>query len=381
VIRRIVKFLKPSAQLRKFVQKIFKLRITRLSPSVLSKFPLVKYWKTTSVDTQIVVMGNVVISKDEWEKKKLIELSKRHQNISLFSSYSLASDYEILREIQINNPCELTVIVSVYRPGDLFDSFLGNLIEQSIFSSTRVNMVLVDPIDSERKLAEQFADRYANVILEIVETRISIYSAWNIAIAKCSTPFITNMNIDDIRSVDSLEVQLNYMKSHPWVDVGYQDFFYLLDKDLDWTSIANIAAVSQSPPVTLSELVWFGINSPHNGPIWKSELHARFGLFDERLRSAGDYEFWIRVVSQGGVFAKMSKTTVGYFLNPDGMSTSIDSPSTEEEIAVREKYRSKIKLKSDVLPAIYTEIRSASNPWDGAEELTEKALDKLREVK
>jgi hypothetical protein len=242
-------------------------------------------------------------------------------------------------------------------------------------------MVLVDPIDSETKLAEQFADRYANVILEIVETRISIYSAWNIAIAKCSTPFITNMNIDDIRSVDSLEVQLNYMKSHPWVDVGYQDFFYLLDKDLDWTSIANIAAVSQSPPVTLSELVWFGINSPHNGPIWKSELHARFGLFDERLRSAGDYEFWIRVVSQGGVFAKMSKPTVGYFLNPDGMSTSIDSPSTEEEIAVREKYRSKIKLKSDVLPAIYTEIRSASNPWDGAEELTEKALDKLREVK
>ena len=128
MIRRIVEFLKPSAQFRKFVQKIFKLRIIRLSPSVLSKFPLVKYWKRTSLDTQIVVMGNVVISKDEWEKKKLIELSKRHQNISLFSSYSLASNHEILGKIQINNLCELTVIVSVYRPGDLFDLFLGNLI-------------------------------------------------------------------------------------------------------------------------------------------------------------------------------------------------------------------------------------------------------------
>jgi hypothetical protein len=325
-------------------------------------------------------MGNPVISKNEWEKKKSFELSKRQQDISLFSSFSNGSNNEIPHEIRTVTLAELTVIVSIYRPGHLLDSFLGNLIEQSIFASTKVAMVLVDPIDSERKIAKEFASRYSNVILEIVETRISIYRAWNIAIAKCSTPFITNMNIDDIRSRDSLETQLNYMKSHPWVDVGFQDFFYLLDKDLDWSSITNIGAVSQLPPVTLSELVWFGINSPHNGPIWKSELHTRFGLFDEQLRSAGDYEFWIRVVSQGGVFAKMGKSTVGYFLNPDGLSTAIDSPSTEEEIAVREKYRTKIKLKSDVLPAIFTERIFASNPWDGAEKLTEKVLKKLREV-
>ena len=379
-MRQIVKFLKTFKKLREFVRLLSRFRVNHLLTSFLTNGILVKCWKRTGLDAPLVVMGNLVISKDEWEKKKSFELSKRQQGISLFSSFSHVSNLEILDKIRTTTPTELTVIVSIYRPGHMFDSFLGNLIEQSIFASTKVAMVLVDPIDSERKIAQEFASRYSNVILEIVETRISIYSAWNIAIAKCSTPFITNMNIDDIRSVDSLETQLNYMKSHPWVDVGYQDFFYLLDRDLDWSSIANIGAVSQSPPVTLSELVWFGMNSPHNGPIWKSELHTRFGLFDEHLRSAGDYEFWIRVVSQGGVFAKMHKSTVGYFLNPVGLSTSIDSPSTEEEIAVREKYRTKIKLKSDVLPDIYTERRFEANPWDGAEKLTEKVLKRLREV-
>ncbi len=325
-----------------------------------------------------VIMGNAVISKAEWQERKLVELSKRNQYQKSFTSMMNTSNLQ--HDLSKNINFEISVIVSIYRSRDLLDLFLGNLMEQSIFNKTEVVLVLVAPEPSEIKLAVAFAEYNRNVHLEIVSSRITIYSAWNLAITKCTSPYITNMNVDDLRSPNSLEVQLKFMNNHPWVDVGYQDFFYLLDRDLDWTSVVNIGALSNSPPVTLTELAWFGLNPPHNAPIWKRDLHDKLGLFNESLKSAGDYEFWMRAVSKGAVFAKMHESTVGYYLNPDGLSTSPNSPSKFEEGELRELYRAKIKLKSEILPIIGLGEDFARNPWDGAEVLTRLTLEALKEV-
>ena len=373
-------WLKSFSNFKRVIQKIGNLKINRFERDFLPERLSYKSQKREILDTEIVIMGKPVISKAEWEKKKAFELSLRKQNVTLFSGIPSQSNKRILNKAQLPLPAQISVIVSIYQPGALLDSFLGNLKEQSIFESAEIVLVLVDPSVTERELAAKFAESNPNVIFEIISSRITIYRAWNIAIEKCESPYITNMNIDDLRSPDSLEVQVKFMQLHPWVDVGFQDFYYLLDKDLDWTSVVNVGAMSQSPAVTLTELAWFGINPPHNGPIWKRELHSKLGLFDENLRSAGDYEFWMRVVSQGGIFARIPKSTVGYYLNPDGMSTAVDSPSVHEEKVVQEKYRFMIKLKSEILPDICIEDSYAQHPWDGAEVLTERVLNKLREV-
>ena len=178
------------------------------------------------------------------------------------------------------------MISSIYRPGHLFDFFLGNLIEQSIFDHTEIVLILVDPSDPEILLAKNFATDHRNVVIEIVKSRITIYQAWNLAIKKSTAPFITNMNIDDLRSPDSLETQVTFMKEHPWVDIGYQDFYYMLDRDLDWTSVVNIGAKSMTTIVSLTELIYFGLNPPHNAPVWKRDLHAHIGYFDRRKKNS-----------------------------------------------------------------------------------------------
>jgi glycosyltransferase involved in cell wall biosynthesis len=342
-------------------------------------FSVIKFAKTTQ-EVEIVIMGYPVISTVEWQKKKDIELSKREQHQNLFTLMSEELKPETGDHTLESIQCELTVIISIYRSGELLDLFLGNLKEQSIFEKTEVIIVLVDPKLSERELIVNFAESHPNVELEIAFSRITIYSAWNLAIKKCSTPYITNMNVDDLRSPNSLEVQLKFMESHPWVDVGYQDFYYLRDRDLDWISVANIGAISKSPPVTLTELAWFGLNPPHNAPIWKRDLHAKIGYFDENFMSAGDYEFWMRAVTNGIIFAKMHESTVGYFLNPDGLSTSANSPSAQEEQDLKNKYRTLIKLKSLTLDDIKLNQSFVNHPWDGAETLTEIVLEKLKVV-
>jgi hypothetical protein len=328
----------------------------------------------------LVIMGHPVISTTEWEKKKKKEISKRNQHISKYTP-------RLFQENQLNvknkldlDGYELTVISSIYRPEHLFDLFLGNLIEQSIFDHTEVVLILVDPSDLEVVLARNFANEHHNVVLEIIKSRITIYEAWNLAIKKSSAPFITNMNIDDLRSPDSLETQVTFMKEHPWVDIGYQDFYYLLDRDLDWISVVNVDAKSMTNIVNLTELIHFGLNPPHNAPVWRRDLHTKIGFFDETLRSAGDYDFWIRAAIGELVFAKIPKSTVGYLVNPLGMSTSANSPSTKEEREIREKYQNTIDFPCKILSSMNVATDFKNYPLGSSEVFTELILNKLKKL-
>jgi len=328
-----------------------------------------------------VILGNPIIKKSEWDKKKKIELSSRKQVFMSFDSMNhLELKSDLAHEPIRGNP-EITVLVSVYKPGNLLDLFLGSLISQTIFEKTEVIIILVCPDSFERNLVEKLAEKYPNVIYRIYDTRITIYEAWNAGIEISSAPLITNMNIDDLRSNDSLQTQVAFMKSHPWVDVGFQDVYFFLDRDLDWISIVNVGALSKLTGVTLTELAWFGINAPHNGPIWRRKLHERYGVFDPSLRSAGDYEFWMRMASFGKVFAKIPKSTVGYYFNPNGMSTSADSPSSVEERLLQGIYRDKIKLESELLSEIKIGNNYMNAPWEASEVFTIKVLDILKEIR
>jgi len=354
----------------RFLRRIYK------NIKTLMSFEMKKRLGSTE---ELIIMGRPVMSKEVWGERKKLENKQRRQSIPNYFPDSPKNESAKLPQQGAGNS-QLGVIASIYRPGDLLSVFLGNLEEQSIFELTQVVLVLVDPKSSEIEMIDSFCEKYGNVKLVIFEQRLTIYEAWNVAIRLTNTSFLTNMNIDDLRSPDSLEIQLQFMLDRPWADVGYQDFYYMWDRDLDWTSVVNVGALSELPPVTLLELAWFGVNPPHNAPVWRRELHERFGEFDGNLRSAGDYEFWLRVCSKGASFVKIPISTVGYYINPKGMSTSSESPSVYEEKILQEKYRDLIETSSSTIPNLKLKDRFASAPWDAAEILTEKVLDELKEV-
>ena len=80
---------------------------------------------------------------------------------------------------------------------------------------------------------------------------------------------------------------------------------------------------------------------PHNNPMWRMSYHVRYGYFDEKYRSAGDWEFWLRGASQGSQFKKINEILGLYYFNPTGMSTNPDNFAWKrvEEQEVFEKYK------------------------------------------
>lgn len=82
-------------------------------------------------------------------------------------------------------------------------------------------------------------------------------------------------------------------------------------------------------------------NSPHCMPLWRKNLHDKFGIFDENYKTASDGDFWLRCAA-GGATIKMMNHPVGlYYENPKGRSTN---PETLREMVnevngMRSKYQ------------------------------------------
>ena len=71
-------------------------------------------------------------------------------------------------------------------------------------------------------------------------------------------------------------------------------------------------------------------NLPHNDPIWRRDLHEKFGFFREDTITVADHEFWLRCATRGSKFAKMNDIMGVYYRNPDGISTR---GNNQEQIA------------------------------------------------
>jgi hypothetical protein len=183
---------------------------------------------------------------------------------------------------------------------------------------------------------------------EIIEShdRIGIYDAWNRGVLKAKTPLLTNWNADDRRSRTSFQQQIDFMERNPWVAGSYADTYVTLDAEADFEIAAFCGGSTDLPAyLSLHQSLKLGANPMHNAPVWRRELHQRYGLFDESLKSAGDYEFWLRCQVSGEVFIKSPTPHSTYFLNPAGLSTAPGTPGAAESLKIKKHYESSLAIR------------------------------------
>lgn len=311
-----------------------------------------KYLKKAihSENDYIFLLGEKVLSR-----KKFLHLNemKIEANLVKYQAARYSDDLQKFPSVKSQKNYEVTVIVSLYKSDKYLDVFLYNLRSQSVFTKLEVIFVLVQGSQFEVNILTNFCRYFENANLVEVNKRINLYQAWNMAISNSSAPLITNMNVDDYRREDSIEIQMSCFNQNPSISVVYQDIFFIHDHRLNWKGIEEFGTRTNLPPVNLTDLIKFRLNSPHNAPMWKRSLHDELGLFDEIYASAGDFDFWIRCVLANKFFTKSSSTHVAYLINEDGISTNQFSRSTFEEAAICEKYilqlESHFKTEEDLM--------------------------------
>lgn len=231
----------------------------------------------------------------------------------------------------------VSVICSLYSGGNYIERYLQNITAQVGFDLHELVIVDAASPDGEREIIERYMEAFPNIAYHRTDQRIGIYEAWNLGIRMSRGEFITNANLDDQRHPRSLDDMAAFLDRNPEIDVVYTDCFYALEPHLPWEVVEGVGIRTDLAPITTWTILDY--NSPHCAPMWRRSLHDELGFFDESFVSAGDWEFWVRCADANRRFHKLEAPRIGYYLNPEGISTRKDGHGIREQWPIRERYR------------------------------------------
>ncbi len=231
---------------------------------------------------------------------------------------------------------KLTVITSVFNSEFFLDSFFEDILKQTIFQDCEFFFLDANSKDDSRKKILKLVSEYDNIQYFNVGDK-NIYKTWNIGVVLSKTEFLTNWNTDDRRLPDSLEKQYNFLIENPEIDLCYGETLWVDTPNLK-TEKCN--QLNRTPCFDATMESMFQFNSPHCLPMWRKSIHNKYGLFDENLFSAGDYEMWLRALSKGSKFGRLNDVVGSYYRNPKGISSNPENldRAVEEVMAVRKFY-------------------------------------------
>jgi hypothetical protein len=237
----------------------------------------------------------------------------------------------------MNNNYKCSIFCSFYKGQNFIDGYLKDVLKQTIFN--QIEFIFLDcysPEDEKSRILP-LTEKYSNIKYFKLDIDPGLYAGWNVAIKKCSAPIIGNWNIDDRKSINSIEILLKAFDRDPLLEIAYGMTYVSTVANEEYEN-NTYEQIYPCLPHSLSNLI--RNNSPHCMPLWRRNLHDRFGYFDENYKTAADGDFWLRC-AVGGAKIDMVNHPVGlYYHNPTGRSTDPQflQQMIDEVNRMRQKY-------------------------------------------
>jgi glycosyltransferase involved in cell wall biosynthesis len=201
---------------------------------------------------------------------------------------------------------KLTFITSVYNGEHEVDGFMNDLYSQSIWEQCKLIVVDAHSTDNTVKA-------FARYGIEVIQSqfRMSLYSAWNAALARVDTQYVSNANIDDRHSPEFAETLTTFLDTHADITLAYADDYTTADKGAVWggdyEKCGEPPYIQRTnwPSFAPDRLLRYCFTGCH--PVWRSDVWMNVGGFDASYTLAGDYEYWLRLVAKGHKFQKLDQ--------------------------------------------------------------------------
>ena len=261
----------------------------------------------------------------------------------MYQQFVEAAYGDLPSTVELEDVPKISLITSVYNAEEYIEGLMEDITSQTIFEEKCEWVILnVNPAgsDVEEEVIQRYVEKFPdNIVYERLAEDPGIYGTWNLAIEKSTGEFITNVNCDDRKSQVSLELHAKELVSNPNIDLVYADSLITDEPNETYVKNTSNGRKYNFPQFTLENLKL--TNMPHNNPMWRRSYHEKYGVFDAKYRSAGDWELWLRGASQGAQFKKIDNTLGLYYFNPTGISTNIENNEwkQKEEKEVFEKYQ------------------------------------------
>lgn len=206
-----------------------------------------------------------------------------------------------------NNPL-VSVVVRTFNQSDIFLSDTLN----SVLQQTYTNLELLISDDSNSKNSIDFIDNIGKcddrVRVIRKSERMGLVGAMNEALKTSKGDYIAVLDADDIAHKDRIERQVQYLQSHPEIDVLGSAMNIINEK-------GEITATRHYPLGGVKLLEWAVARNPIGHPtvMFKSEIIKRGLFYDERMAGGSeDLEFWLRLRNLGYKISNMEDVLVDF---------------------------------------------------------------------
>lgn len=225
---------------------------------------------------------------------------------------------------------EVTVLCSNYNSSKWIDNYLESINNQFL---KNFDIIFVDAKSTDNSLETIKNYKFREGIhAEIIEcdSRVPVYTAWNMAIQKSTTPYVVNVNTDDRLFPAGLLTYVGLANTFPEADVIYGGYILVEDENH-----SRPRTISIPPPHSHEQLLQHCYCGPF--PLLKKSTLVKDGLFNPKYHISGDYEMWLRLSKNGRNFVNVPQPMGSYYWNPTGISTNQEQH--QEHLRQNEEFR------------------------------------------
>lgn len=192
----------------------------------------------------------------------------------------------------------VSALVSAYNAEKWIDGCIKDLLAQTILGDLQIVVIDSGSDDATPDLVHGHIDT-GRITYIRTQHREHLYRAWNRGLALSRGRHITIANVDDRHAPQALEALSSALDESDDVALVYATGFYTTSETFSWDdphAVGRLEAREFSPHDLKRECYI------HPHPMWRAALHEKYGLFDESFTSAGDYEWFLRLIAGGERF-------------------------------------------------------------------------------
>jgi len=209
---------------------------------------------------------------------------------------------------------KIAVLIAIYKGSEFIKSKIECIKAQTIFNESQIVLLNCQNLENEDILYRDFLE-HKNVIEIKYESHVTLYKSWNDGINATNSELVTNSNLDDQLHPEFLERCVKHLDHH-----------------------TNIGILSTGVLVThIPNQIWphwkyhdrmplypYPESSAGPCPVWRRNLHVKYGYFDAQHQVIGDAIMWEKFLSGGEIFGLINDDLVLYYINPTSLERRRD---------------------------------------------------------
>lgn len=237
-------------------------------------------------------------------------------------------------------PPKISIITSLYKGGKYIKHFMSEVVKQTIFDNCELLILDANSPENEFDVIKGYMDKYDNIVYKRLDSTPSVQETMNMGIKMSTGDFVTLWNLDDTRGYSALELLAKHLMVDPSISLVYSGC-YQTDKENE--TFENNSSNRREYEHSVYEFSKENMIKCLPGPLpmWKKSMTDEVGTFDESLKYAGDWDMWLRCVDSGFLFKRIPHNLGLYYMNPEGLSTSLEHSKDRlrEESEIFNKYK------------------------------------------